>query len=308
METFSRNMKTIVFKGAYMKKNLICILLILFIAFTASTLEFGADFRLGNLSFAQTRTSGDHSFAGDVLDWGISLFGSQKISDALTIKTGFYSDRVLRNIAYTTVSYVEGIMVIEVGPFFGYFNSELDPILKPGISASVKLDFPGILFIGTLNTRLTADLDYIQERTSVNGGFYVENAICTLAMTQKKFTQINKDGNEVDDSLLEFSFLTDLYQKNTPYRVNIGFAYQMLTKSFFEGGTEIKHTLGSILVTSALEFNITEAIFFVVGADASLYTYGYDELLAISAPAFLMNSHAGFRINLDRFAQLGKID
>jgi hypothetical protein len=277
----------------------------------AHTFELGADFRLGNLAFAHDRKIGDLSMPGSYFDWGISVFAGQKISDALRIDVGFYSDPILQNISYTTISYVEGIMNISVGPFFGFFNSDLDPILKPGISATVKLDFPGVFFIGitadsTLNTRLGTDLDYIQERTSVNGGFYVPNAICTFAMNQKKFTQLVSD-KQVDDSMLEFLFMSDIYKKNTPYRVDIGFAYQLLTKSFLEGGTTTRYTLGSMLVRTALIISITDAVFLTVGADTSVYTYGYDELLAQKAPFFAFNCHAGIKINFDRFFQLGEL-
>jgi hypothetical protein len=294
------------------KYQVIAFFLVVLAATQIAALEFGADFRFGNLAFSQSRTSTDLTFPGNFLDWGLSFYAGQKISDSLRIDTGFYSDQILRNISYTTISYVEGIMCISVGPFFGYFNSGIDPILKPGISASVKLDFPSVFFIGigadsTLNTRLTSDLDYIQEKTSVDAGFYVPNAICTLSMNQKKYTQLVSTGHEIDDTLLEFSFMSDIYQKNTPYRINIGFAYQLLSKTFIDSGVTVKQSLGSILVTTALEINITEAVFLVVGAETSVYTYGYDALLALKAPFFACNAHAGIKINIDRFIQLGQL-
>ncbi len=299
--------------GRLPMKRLVFLTAVIFISIPAVSLEFGADFRMGNLAFQHDRSSGDLTFPGTALDWGIALFGSQKVSDTLNVKMGFYMDPILRNIAYTTISYTEGIMVVEVGPFFGFLNSEWSPILKPGISASAKVDFPGILFLGlgadcTLNTHIRNTLDYFQEKTSFFGGFYVENAICTLSLSKLNFTQIHKDGYEMNDSLLDISFLADLYQKNTPYKLNMGFAYQVLTKAFYLSGGTVKHTLGSILVSSALEINITEAVFLVIGAEASLYTYGFDDLLALSMPPFLMNGHAGIRVNIDRFLELGRIE
>jgi hypothetical protein len=296
--------------GVLIMKKIVFGIVILFLVpcFSSFGFEIGADFRIGNLAFSHERSSSDLSFVGDNFDWGISVFADHQLTDALRIDMGFYSDQILRNVAYTTISYVEGFVSFTVGPMFGYFNSNLDPILKPGISALIKLDFPNLLFLGigadsTINTRLSTDKDYIQEKTSIVGGFYVPNAICTLAMTQKKFTQL-LGGIEVDDSLLEFSFLADIYKKNTPYTLNVGFAYQILSKNFVGVSQQ---ELGSILVKAALEINITEAIFLVVGADASVYTYGYAALIAVPTPFFTFNSHAGIKLNIDRFFQLGQL-
>jgi hypothetical protein len=292
-------------------------LFIVFILFFIGTmflfsLEFGADFRIGNYAFSHDRVSTDLSFPGDFFDWGLSLYGTQQISDNFRIDFGFFSDQILRNISYTTISYVEGIMSIGIGPFFGYFNPNLEPILKPGISANVKFDFPGLLFVGlradsTLNTRLIQDYDYIQERTGVNVGFYVPNAICTLSVENKKFTQFIS-GNDVVDSLLEFAFNSEIYKKNTPYKINVGFAYDILSKTFLAGTAATKQTLGSIVLKTAIEFNITEAVFFTFDLDTSIYTYGYDTLLAITPPLFVFSGHTGIKINIDRFTQLGQVE
>lgn len=295
-----------------MNKHMIFVVAVLtvFVSTSVSSLEFGAEFRFGNFGFSENRESADLTYEAEDIAWGLAFHVGEKIQDNLRIDVDFRNDPVLRKISYTTISYLESIISLGVGPFFGFLNSEFDPILKPGILAEIKFDFPGLLFAGvrtesTINTRLVTEFDYIQERTIVDLGFYVYNAICTLSMDQKKFTQLVA-GGEVVDSLLAFSFDTEIYQKNTPYKVNIGVSYEMLSKYF--STPDVTHSLGAIIMTTGIEFNITEAVFFSFDVDASIYSFGYDELLALSSAPFLINGRCGIKVNIDRFIQLGRIE
>ena len=135
-------------------KKLNCILFILLLISVRfiPALEVGALFHIGNLGFynnSGTWTSSDTTISGTKYPWGVSVFGNQKVNDTIKVDLGFYYDPILRNISYTRLSYTEEFFTIDVGPFFGFFNTPAS-VLKSGISTSFKLEFPGIIFLSLL--------------------------------------------------------------------------------------------------------------------------------------------------------------
>lgn len=289
---------------------MICLILGLNNMATLSALELGASYRIGNLSLDQVTDTGFGTFNGkDFSSWGLSFWGSHLISDKLKMDAGFYSDPILRRISYTLFSYTESFLSIGVGPFFGFFNADLNTILKSGISTSIRIEIPTLLFLSfrtdsSLASRLVIPLDYIQERTDLSLGFYVANAICSLNVLSKKFTQvleINTLTYEVLNALNEYSFVTHLFQKNVPYRITLKFAYQSLSKQFIETSDTItSYILNSIIVGTKLEVDLTEAMLLYIDMDNSVYTFGREELANTAIAEYAFRGSAGLKINLDK--------
>lgn len=290
----------------------ILILLLLFLSFKLYSIDVGAVFRIGNLAFQPNRAITTTTFSGENLLYGISLYASSPITDTFSFESGFYNDSILRNISYTIFNYREKFISIGVGPFFGFFNAA-STILKSGISTGVKLELPGIAFINfrsdsTIGGRLIESGDYIQERNDMGIGFYVYNAISSINLSSKKFTQKSSDTLETVDSLIEYSFKTELFQKNIPYRITIAFAYETLSKLFIEAAATTTHTLDSIMLNTQVDVNITDNIQFSTNLESSIYTFGQDELLGISNPGpggYLFRLNTGIKVNLDKFIKPG---
>ena len=110
------------------------------------SLDLGVQGWLGNLGFATDRAATDATFPGADYFWGMSLYGTEAISDQVSFQTGFYSEPILRNTCYTLFNYTQKFLSVGIGPFFGVFN-DTSTLLKSGISTSVKLDIPGIAFV-----------------------------------------------------------------------------------------------------------------------------------------------------------------
>jgi hypothetical protein len=287
-----------------------CTLAILFLTILAvlpsSAIELGALFRMENLAFQRTRTSQDTSFTGMSFPWGGAIYGRQDLTESLAVTTGFYADPILRNTSYTVFTYTESFFTIGVGPYFGFFNS-LRTILKPGIRTSVRLDFPGIVFLeflaeSSIGGRLVEAGDYLQEQSTVTFGYYVPNAICSLSVTSKKFTQ-KTDGGEVIDGFTEYEFATDIYQKNVPYRVVLSFGYQVLDKAFIDAaGSKTTHTLNSIVVGTKVTFRVSKAVSIVADVGSAVYAFGTNALLGITSSntaPYLFRGETGLIINID---------
>lgn len=297
-----------------MIKRFILVCTFLSLSIASFSLEIGFDYRIGNLALAIDRSKSDTAFDGmDFSAWGLNFYADHKINDNVTIKTSFLNDPVLRNIAYTQFFYRESILNIGVGPFFGFFNSGLDPILKPGISTNVQLELPGILFVSfradsTQNSRLNLDGDYTQERTDIKFGFYVPNAICTINLLNRQFTQ--KSGTEeIVDSLNEYSFKTEIFQKNTPYKLYLSFGLENLGKVWIsETEDTVKQYLNSFLIGTGMEMNITRAFYFYLDVFHSIYTWGDQALLGIQSPGpggYMFRGWAGFKIDIDQLIPQG---
>lgn len=287
------------------RKILLLVLLsLLLISFSISAIEIGTSFVIGNLSFPKTRVSTDTGFTGLDFPWGINLFLNQSLSDTFFLKTGFYMDPILRNIYYTNFFYQQNFFSIGVGPFFGLFNSS-SSILNSGLSSTVRLEWPGVLFIAlradsSIGGRIVQTGDYLQERNDIGFGFYVRNAICSINLITKQYTG-KTDAGTVIDSTEKYFFEADIYQKNIPYKLLLTFGYEKLLKTFVEEAT-VAHGLGSLMVGVNFKVAVRDFLSIFIDLDSSVYSFGTDELLGIANPGpggYLFKASTGFSINLD---------
>lgn len=279
----------------------------------AYSLEIGAVFQIGDLGFADERVSTATDFP-ILFPWGLSVSGSQQVSETLGIDIGFYFDPVLNNVSYTLLTYTLQFFTIGVGPYFGFFNSTTS-ILKPGISTSVRLDFPGILFFqfradSSIAARLVQEGDYLQERSDVTAGFYVYNSIASINVLTKSYTY-RAATEEIIDSFVEYSFKTDIYQKNVPFRILLSFGYQKRAKSFTDVLTQVTvvHDLSSLVLGTRLNLQIVDFLSFTVNLDSAIYSFGTANEALLDLPttgpgSYLFNVSAGFVLDTDELFSL----
>ncbi|MBN1686631.1 MAG: hypothetical protein JW852_08250 [Spirochaetales bacterium] len=277
--------------------------------FPLQAFEVSTEFQIGNLGFAADRKSTATDYPSQ-FPWGVSIYGSEQITQDLGVDIGFYSDRTLKNISYTNLRYTQRFFTLGVGPFFGFFNSSTS-LLKPGISTAVRLDFPGIIFIefradSSIGGRLVQEGDYLQERSDVTAGFYVLNAIANVNLLTKSYTYRTKE-QEIIDSFVEYSFSTDIYQKNVPYRVLLTFAYQKRGKSYTPiSGTQAPtvHDLNSLVLGTRIDLTITRYLSIMADLESSIYNWGSAGDALITFPtsgigAYFFNATAGVTLNID---------
>lgn len=276
--------------------------------------EIGGAFQAGNLGFTSDREATDLAFDGLDFFYGGSLSVEHRFSDSLSLKGGFYRDLILRNVAYSLLTYSLDYLSIGVGPFFGTFNST-GTVLKSGLTTYVRLELPGVVFVqlradNSLAARLVETGDYIQERNDIALGFYVRNAICSLSLGSRKFTQQRSSALEVVDSLTDYSFQADIFQKNAPLRLVLNLSYRSLSKTFLDGATDPVHTLNSIVVGAETDIRTAPYLHLLLGVEASVYTFGQGELLGLSNPGpggFLFNAQAGFRLDLAKLQEARRL-
>ena len=295
------------------RRYLFGFLFVLAAGFPLQAFEVSTEFQIGNLGFAADRESTATDYPAH-FPWGVSVYGSEQITEDLGVDIGFYSDRTLKNISYTNLRYTQRFFTLGVGPFFGFFNSEA-ALLKPGISTSVRLDFPGIVFVefradSSIGGRLVQEGDYLQERSDFTAGFYVLNAIANVSLLTKSYTYRTKT-QEIIDSFVQYSFSTDIYQKNVPYKVLLTFAYQKQGKSYTtisSGADPTVHDLNSLVLGTRLDLTITRYLSVMANLESSIYNWGSagDELITFPTSgigAYFFNATAGVTLNIDRLLE-----
>jgi len=285
-----------------------CLAFLAFGPAVAGALDVGVDTWAGNLAFARDRTATDTTFPGSDYLWGVSAYATQSITDAIGFETGFYSDPILRNIAYTLFNYHASFLTVGVGPFFGFFN---DPssLLAPGISTAITLELPGIVFVrfrsdSSIGGALVQVGNYLQSRSDVSLGFYVPNAICTLALDTKSFTQ-QAATDTVVDQLTVYSFSADIYKKDVPYRIVTTISYQALSTSFV-AATTTAATLNSIVLGTEVDVNLTPTTLLTLGMEGTVYSFGSGVLVG-SAQSLLFQATAGIKVNIDSIPYINRL-
>jgi hypothetical protein len=289
-------------------KARVCVIVLLIAAFfRAYPLELGAEFRIGNLAFAADRVSTDTAFPGLAYPWSLSLNAAQPLSETFRFVGGFTMDPVLRNVTYAYFTYSEKYVTIDVGPFFGTFNT-LTAIFEPGISTGVKLEFPGALFISfrsdsTMATQLLQAGDYMQERSDLQFGFYVMNAICSFGFENRKFTLQQNAATILEDELTQYSFNVDVFQKNVPYRIAVGITYQSLSKSWTTTSATTQAIINSLIIGAGLDVAFGNAVTITADIESNLYSFGQGQLLGGTAGnTYLFLLTTGVKVNIDSFA------
>jgi hypothetical protein len=274
--------------------------------------EVSTEFQMGNLGFAADRASSATDYPSQ-FPWGLSIYGSEEITGDVGVDIGFYFDQTLKNISYTNLRYTQQFFTLGVGPFFGFFNTPTS-LLKPGISTAVRLDFPGLIFVefradSSIGGRLVQEGDYLQERSDITAGFYVLNAIASVSLLTKSYTYRTKT-QEIIDSHVEYSFSTDIYQKNVPFNILLTFAYQKRGKSYtdVDTTTAVLHDLNSLVLGTRIDFRVTQYLSIMADLESSIYNWGSAGEALLTFPtagigAYFFNATAGVTLNIDRLLE-----
>jgi len=266
--------------------------------------DIGGGVRIGNLEFPAVETQTD---MGTNYLWGLSAVNTQNISSEVSVESGYVYDPILRSTFRTLVNYQQGLLELGIGPFFGLFNNLVNP-LKLGITVHVKLVFPGIAFIAfqadsSIGGNLIETGDYFQEQSDTSLGFYVYNAICSINMFTKKYTQKTATGRFID-SQTEYAFIADMYQKNVPYQVSLKFSYMDQERTIFTGDTGLTYGVGSIIVGTRIDVDILPFLTLTLDADSSVYNFGLNKLLgqtSFGPLGFLFMANAALVVHTDMF-------
>ncbi|MDA3938038.1 MAG: hypothetical protein PF693_01850 [Spirochaetia bacterium] len=295
-----------------MKRAIISVLILIIFIVPVSSMELSTLFHISDISFDNTTTAPVSSFSGTYYPWGLSIFGSDEITDEMTLKAGVFYDPILRYTTYTLFEYQHEFFKLGVGPFFGTFNTP-GTILKSGISTSVRVEIPGILFASlkadsSIGSRFVKVGDYLQEFNEISVGYYIPNAICSVSLKSKSFVTKQAADLEVDDSFTEYAFNVDMFQKNVGFTAMLSFAYQTISRSYLTVSTSAstENTLNSLILGTNFKFKLADGFTLITNLESNVYSFGYLDTTPLTLPGsgpgiFLFRLTTGVSLDLDLF-------
>ena len=200
----------------------------------------------GNLSYDQTRTSPLSADAGEAFDPQIFPLVLLRFSGelkGLAFNTGFERGPMVKNRLFANVKMDLDYFYFEAGPFLGLFNSPKLPV-NPGISATLGLKIPGVIFAQAKGSSTLAFIPmekrgmHSQYSGELGIGFWVPYVVCSFNTGRENFSQRERTNLLIEDELARYFFRADVYTKNVPYTIRVDLGYQNLSRSYTSPETD----------------------------------------------------------------------
>ncbi|GHV84490.1 hypothetical protein AGMMS50230_00980 [Spirochaetia bacterium] len=259
-------------------------------------LEFSAIAGAGNLAFENSSKNpiGKGDFNGSLYPLGqIGL--TDQLSTLFSYSVTLERDPLLRTVLTGLMELEADYFSLSVGPLFGLFTTREYP-LKPGISARVGFNLPGIFFVnlegGATFGRVRKTGDYYIETGRAALGFWLPNLISTLSVSRQKFTLAPQDLLTTEDELLRFCYRADIFAKNVPYTVSVDMGYQILKRSY-DGLANGQDTFRAAFLGFETNITVLPSLIIRFGAEIPVYAWGKDPLTKAEG-AWFFRAFAGF--------------
>jgi hypothetical protein len=271
---------------------------------TAIPLEIGVEARAGNLQFPWSDaapTSGTGAFPSDNFFWGGTGYLAAPLGEDASVRLGYETDPVLRNLVTGSIEFERGAARIAVGPFIGLLNSASSPF-SVGLSTTIGLQWPGVAYAslrsaGGLSLGLAFIADTLnmepQALAEIKAGFYVRNAIVSGIITSKRFCDSDSSGGLIIDSLTSYYLTIEAFKKNVPYTVLAKAGYEFRSKYYETSATA--DSLGSVNLGLEAGFDVLPGIALKGGLSTGIFVAGLDALSGRSpdAASFLFSASLG---------------
>jgi len=204
----------------------------------------------------------------------------------LAYNVGFQREPILRNRLFANIQIEEEYFSLEAGPFFGLFNTDKLPV-NPGVSAVLRLTYPGIAFIEAAGSSTLAAIpmekkgNYSQISTDLAAGFWVPYVICSFNLSIKNLTLREEIDLLIEDENIRYYFRADVFAKNFPYNIKVDLGFQNLKRSYLSMGVSgtkiVQNTITdefkSLFLGLEGTFSISPAFKLVVAAEMPVYSW-----------------------------------
>ena len=273
---------------------------------TVSAMEISVLGLFGNdgMSWTSTTPIADPSFPYNNWTPGCNISITETTPAGISFSVSYMLDPVLRSLLTGTINYSLGIFKLGIGPMAGMFNSWSAPV-KAGITSLFGVDILGVFFAGisvgsSIGAPPASTGDYMQEYNTLYAGYYIANAICTFSLETKTLYLITAPDTRIIDRSTEYKFRTELFKKNMPYTITIGFSAQKLTRDY---GSNILDSLFNLTIATEFSYSILPGIYIDTLCNAVVYSIGLDALASRgpAANTLLFTAGIGVTIRPDLF-------
>ena len=285
-------------------KFFLAIIIVLSAAITAPlfALDITVIGGVGNFSF-NTDSETPLGPAGKSFKGSFYPLGKLNFQDQITESLGYTAtierDPVLRNILSCEMTMDAGAFSLSAGPLFSVHNPWTTPF-RPGISAGMTLQFPGIIFInlwGGSTFGSAMENDYSLETGRIALGVWLPNLISTFSLSTKKFSESDSSSASfIQDELFRVSYRADIHEKNVPYTISIEMGYEKLTRSYFGVADDV---IRGIFLGAEININVIPRLALVFGAEVPVYAWGKSPLEK-GENSFFFQAFTGFRWTSDK--------
>ena len=263
-------------------KKLWCITIILTIMSAGFSLDISVLGTFGNANMSWTSTDPITSSSFPYTNWlpGVEIVLSENTVNDIAFSINYLLDPVLRSLLTGTINYKLGIFKLGIGPMAGLFNTWSVPV-KAGITTLFGIDIVGSFFAGiSVGSSIGAPPatigDYMQEYNTLYAGYYLSNAICTIAIDTKSLYYITGTTNtRIIDRSTEYKFIAELFKKNMPYTLTINFSAIKISRDY---GHSIVDSLFNIMVKTKFSYSIIPGVYIDTVFNGIVYSIGLDAL------------------------------
>ncbi|MDR1505678.1 MAG: hypothetical protein LBI67_01110 [Treponema sp.] len=226
----------------------------------------------------------------------------ETVSDFFSFSGALERDPVLRNRSWAEAEFSAGFVSVSVGPVLGLFNSR-ESVVRPGIQAGIRLDFPGIIFAGfnagsTLGS-LRAEGDYEARHGEFALGFWLPNIVNTISVSEKKYDSRETGTIDTLDAIRRYQYRAGIYAKGFPFEVQVDFGYETLTRRVTDASVVETDTYNIIFLGAETTVGVKPGFSLIFGVETPVYSWG-QKPLEKKDKLLLFQAHAGFMYTLTK--------
>lgn len=260
----------------------------------------------GNFLFDSSRTSSlqSENKAFSEQSFILASLGAQEtVAETTKITILYERDPILRNILYTSLFYDLGFATIQVGPYFGLFNTA-NLQITPGLSMGLQIGIPGLVFgtfrsDTTLGTGLQVPGDYVQQKSELGLWLWGTQILTKFIIQSRSFSEQKTASLIIKDEQTRYILVADIFKKNIPYQVTTTIGYLTMSRSYITTATTDIDTIGAIILGLDGSVKINSQLRLLGAFEMPLYCWGIGGLKSPADTTFFYQVTAGCVISFD---------
>ncbi|MDR2768623.1 MAG: hypothetical protein LBB82_09910 [Treponema sp.] len=245
-----------------------------------------------------------HEIGGGEFDGNYAASGKIELTDTLSdlfrFTTALERDPVLRNSLGGELEIGVENFSFAIGPFFGIFNSS--DYFKPGISTSLEIVFPGIIFgridAGATLQGVDGEGDYSTLSSEIAVGFWLPHLVNIISLATKKFSIQETGYLYTEDSLWRFQYRGEIHSKSNNYIVAIDIGYQTLRRSYEAASAASYDEVRAVFLGFDASITVKPLLTILLGLESPVYFWGKAPLERGGRSLFFQ-AMAGFRYRFE---------
>jgi len=304
---------------------LFSVLLLLCPCMALKALELGLNAGAGNLAFdpegKDPLGSNIKKFEGNIYYPGnISI--KSGFNHMFGYSVGFDRDVILQNYLSGKITFDWDYIYVEAGPFAGICENTEKPF-SAGVLGGIRLAYPGAAF---LSFNFLSTLDLIMNPINGNSlgsakidlGFWLPHVIPVFSVSLKNYNRNAEEHLEINDRLVRIGLTADIFTKNFPVSVCLGFNYDTMTR-LYKGmsqdsidtdiittateleelyKTEVTEELRAMIGSIEIKWQISKPLYIIAGYEMPFFAWAEKPKKRLANEPFFYKFNAGIVLNL----------